>query len=71
MQKASFFVAALFDSLFRDTELLIQSLRVDQSSLKRDTGQGSNSKANIEFLECHGGVDEWWQAPAVGNERDR
>ena len=44
---------------------------MDQSSLKRDTGQGSTSKAHIEFLECHGGADEWWQAPVVGNERDR
>ena len=44
MQKASFYAAVLFDCSFRDTELLIQSLRVDRSSLKRDTGQGSNSK---------------------------
>ena len=37
MQKASFFTAALmFDYLFRDTKLLIQSLHADRSSLKQD-----------------------------------
>ena len=74
MQKALFFTVALFDCSFRNTELLIQSLRMHQSSLKRDengTGQGSNSKAHIEFLECHSVADEWWRAPVVDNERNR
>ena len=51
MKKASFFVAVLFDCSFRDTELLIQSLRVDRSSLKQDTGQGSNFKFQATEIE--------------------
>ena len=74
MQKALFFAVALFDCSCRNTELLIQSLRTDWSSLKRDensTGQGSNSKVHIKFVKCHSGADEWWRAPVVDNERKR
>ena len=74
MQKPLFFAVVLFDCSFRNTELLIQSLCMDRSLLKQDknsTGQGSNLKAHIKFLKCHGGADKWWQGPEVDNERNR
>ena len=56
MQKALFFTAALIVWFFVPTYrfAIIQSLHIDQSSLKWDensTGQGSNSKAHINFFE--------------------
>ena len=74
MQKALFFAVALFDCSVRNIELLIQSLHVDWSLFKRyenSTCQGSNSKAHIKFLKCHGGADEWWRGPEMDNERNR